>query len=206
MTSPKHMRPDQNFIVEYVESNTSVLDVGCGAGQLLLALEAEKQVYGHGLEHDSESVAKALADGLMVIQGDGDVELQHYPDHAFDYSILSLTLQAMKQPKEVLKQSLRIAKECIVVIPNFGHYKNRLHLALKGTMPVTKTLQYQWYETPNIHFCTIRDFVALIEEVGATCITARAVHASGRTKHLDPARCASANLRATHAVFVLKQA
>ena len=150
-----------------VEPGARVLDVGCGTGELLKLLEEQKQVDGRGIELKQSGVNFCVAKGLSVIQGDADRDLADYPDQAFDYAILSRTLQATHRPKEVLEELLRIARHVIVSFPNFGHWKIRLQILFDGRMPVTWNLPENWYETPNIHFCTIRDFRALCDLIGA---------------------------------------
>lgn len=157
------LRPDLRAIAELVRPGSSLLDIGCGEGDLLSWLLEYKNVSGRGIELRQGGVNRSIARGLSVIQGDADTDLQYYPDQAYDYAVLSQTLQTLRQPHEVLKQMVRIARHGIVSVPNFGHWKNRLYLALMGRMPVTKTLSHQWYDTPNIHFCTITDFVNLCE-------------------------------------------
>jgi methionine biosynthesis protein MetW len=168
MTETTTLRPDLHAIAQMVESHTTLLDVGCGEGDLLAWLASEKKVAGRGIELSQVGVHRAIAKGLSVIQGDASADLQYYPDQAYDYAVLSQTLQTLPNPKEVLEQLVRIARHAIVSVPNFGHWKNRLYLATMGRMPVTKTLSYEWYDTPNIHFCTISDFVVLCERLGLT--------------------------------------
>ncbi|MBU6339613.1 MAG: methionine biosynthesis protein MetW [Rickettsiales bacterium] len=160
-----HIRFDLEIIANLTNSNSKVLDIGCGDGELLSFLKTTKNVDARGLELSQESVSAALSKGISVIHGDAENDLSYYPDNNFDYAILSQTLQATKKPKEMLQEMLRIAKYAIVSLPNFAHYKNRLHLAIKGTMPVSKTLPFKWYETPNIHFCSIKDFENLCHEL-----------------------------------------
>lgn len=162
------LRPDLQAIADIVQPGASLLDVGCGEGDLLAWLQREKSVSGRGIELSQSGVNTSIARGLSVIQGDADADLQYYPDQAYDYAVLSQTLQTLRDPKAVLEQLVRIARHAIVSVPNFGHWKNRLYLTCIGRMPVTKTLSYQWYDTPNIHFCTITDFVALCETLGLT--------------------------------------
>lgn len=162
------LRPDLLAIANMVPPESSLLDIGCGEGDLLALLQDSKKVSGRGIELGQSGVNRCIARGLSVIQGDADTDLQYYPDQAYDYAILSQTLQTLRHPHEVMEQLVRIARHAIVSVPNFGHWKNRLYLACIGRMPVTKTLSYQWYDTPNIHFCTITDFVNLCEGLGLT--------------------------------------
>ncbi|HEV7254230.1 MAG TPA: methionine biosynthesis protein MetW [Mesorhizobium sp.] len=172
-------RVDLEVIASFVPQGARVLDVGCGTGELLERLQAEKGVDGRGVEIAQRNVNLCVARGLSVIQGDADSDLVFYPDKAFDAVIMSQTLQATRRPKPVLEDLLRIGERVIVSIPNFGHWRVRLSLLLRGRMPVTRDLPYSWYDTPNIHFCTIRDFVALCDEVGARVERAVALDASG---------------------------
>ncbi len=144
-----------------------VLDVGCGDGALLERLENEKQADGRGIELSQKGVNEAVARGLSVVQGDADHDLATYPDDAFDFVILSQTLQATYNPRMVLEQLLRIGRKVVVSFPNFGNWRIRRQFLLKGRMPITDDLPYSWYDTPNIHFCTVRDFVTLAEEIDA---------------------------------------
>ncbi|WP_048645092.1 methionine biosynthesis protein MetW [Nitratireductor soli] len=173
-------RVDLAVIADLISPKARVLDVGCGDGALLDLLEHDKGVDGRGIEISQRGVNECVARGLSVIQGDADSDLIDYPDKGFDYVVLSQTLQATRNPKLVLDQMLRIGDRAIISFPNFGHWRVRLSLLLKGRMPVTKDLPYSWYDTPNIHFCTIRDFVHLCEEVGATMESARALDANGQ--------------------------
>ncbi len=161
-------RVDHLLIASMVEPGTRVLDVGSGNGSLLALLEERKRVDGRGIELHQEGVNKSVAKGLSVIQGDADIDLIDYPDKAFDYAILSQTLQATHQPRDVLEQLLRIGQRVIVSLPNFAHWKLRSQLVLTGRMPETSHLPYKWYDTPNIHFCTLKDFRELCDELGAT--------------------------------------
>ena len=197
-------RIDLLLIASMVEPNTRVLDVGSGDGALLSLLEERKQVDGRGVEISQAGVNRCVARGLSVIQGDADIDLVDYPDDAFDYAILSQTLQATHQPRIVLEQLLRIGRRVIVSLPNFAHWKFRTQLLVKGRMPVTKHLPYTWYDTPNIHFCTIKDFRALCDEVGATIETSYSLNSYGnKLPYAVP--WFLQNLIGEQAVFLLKR-
>jgi methionine biosynthesis protein MetW len=173
------VRRDHAVIADMIEPSSRVLDVGCGDGALLVMLRDEKQVDARGVELSQLGVNHCVANGLSVIQGDADSDLSDYPDDVFDYVILSQTLQATRRPKVVLEEMLRIGKKAVVSIPNFGHWRIRLQLLFLGRMPVTRGLSSQWYETQNIHFCTIRDFVDLSKTLGAHIEQAVALDQSG---------------------------
>ena len=158
------MKKEFEVISQIIQNNKRVLDVGCGDGVLMEYLKSHQQNDVRGLEPQKELVQKSIAKGLSVIQGDAEKELFQFPKKSFDYVVLSQTLQAFLNPEEVLNQLLRIGKQTIVTIPNFGYWKVRLHLLFKGTMPVTKNLPNEWYNTPNLHMCTILDFVNFCEE------------------------------------------
>ena len=160
-------RIDFLVIAGLVQPGARVLDVGCGKGELLKLLEEKKLVDGRGIELKQSRVNYCVAEGLSVIQGDADLDLATYPDQAFDYAILSRTLQATRRPKDVLQELLRIARHVIVSFPNFGFWNIRLQILFRGRMPVTWNLPEAWYETANIHFCTINDFRDLCGEIGA---------------------------------------
>ena len=162
------LRVDLRLIADMVCPGSRVLDVGCGDGSLLAWLNKNKGVDGRGSELSMAGVSAAVAHGLSVIQGDADTDLRDYPTGAFDYVILSQTLQATYEPKTVLNDMLRIGRRGIVSFPNFGHWRVRRDLLLKGRMPVNETLSYEWYETPNIHFCTVRDFLDLCRALDIT--------------------------------------
>lgn len=160
-------RLDHLLIVDMVERGARVLDVGCGDGALLQLLAERKDVDGRGVELSQLGVNECVAKGLSVIQGDADTDLADYPDDGFDYVILSQTLQATRHPRDALQNMLRIGRRAIVSFPNFGYWRVRTQLALRGRMPVTGNLAYSWHDTPNIHLCTIRDFVELVDQLGA---------------------------------------
>ena len=153
------MKPEFKIISSLIKQNSHVLDVGCGDGILMEFLYNEKKVNIRGIEISKTKTQNCIAKGLTVIEGDAEKDLKQFPDKSFDYVILSQTLQAFLNPENVINELLRIGKQAIVTIPNFGYWKIRLHLLIKGTMPITKTLPEEWYNTPNIHLCTIKDFV-----------------------------------------------
>jgi methionine biosynthesis protein MetW len=161
--TPKKIRVDLALIAELVASGSRVLDIGCSEGTLIDYLSREKKCDARGLEIDMQEVQRAVAHGMPVMQGDADNELVNYPDNAFDYVILSRTLQAVEKPREVLAQMLRIGTHAIVSFPNFGHWSLRLQLLTTGRMPMTAGWNRMWYETPNIHPCTIKDFFNLCQ-------------------------------------------
>ncbi len=153
------MKQEFKIISDLINENSHVLDVGCGDGILMEYLVKEKKVNIRGIEISKTKVQNCIAKGLTIIEGNAEEDLKQFPDKSFDYVVLSQTLQAFLNPEKVINELLRIGKQAIVTIPNFGYWKIRLHLLLKGTMPVTRTLPNEWYNTPNIHLCTIKDFV-----------------------------------------------
>ncbi len=197
-------RVDYAIIEEFVPQGARVLDVGCEDGTLLAFLEEKKNVDGRGLELSQAGVNEAVARGLSVVQGDADTDLATYPDRAFDVVILSQTLQATQAPKRVMEELLRIGERVIVTIPNFGNWRARLHLLLHGEMPVTKSLPYSWYDTPNIHFCTLRDFINLADELGATIEKSAALNSDGKRLALS-APTPIWNLIGAQGIFVLRR-
>jgi methionine biosynthesis protein MetW len=173
-------RVDHLLIAEMVAAGSRVLDVGCGDGALLQLLSDTKNVDGRGIEVSRDRVNACVARGLSVIQGDADRDLADYPDGAFDYAILSLTIQATRQPKPVLEQLLRIGRRAIVSFPNFGHWQVRAQLLFTGRMPVTENLPDAWYVSPNAHLCTIKDFANLCRVIDARVERSVAFNAWGR--------------------------
>ena len=196
-------RSDHLVVAEMVEPGSKVLDVGCGDGELLQLLES-RGVDGRGIELSREGVNRCVAKGLAVVQGDADTDLVNYPDDAFDYVILSQTLQATRQPKAVLENLLRIGQRAIVSFPNFGFWKMRLQLLVGGHMPRTENLPATWYDTPNIHFCTMKDFRQLCMVSGAKMEKAVALNAWGTPLRLN-APWWFWNLFGEQAVFLLSR-
>lgn len=159
------IRADLGIIQEWIVPNSRVLDLGCGEGILLKSLVDNKQVTGYGLEINPKDITRCIAKGLNVIDQNIDGELSNFADESFDTVVMTQALQAMKHPEKVLEEMLRVGKECIVTFPNFGHWKVRWHLLTNGRMPVSDLLPYEWYDTPNIHFCTFKDFEVLCNEM-----------------------------------------
>ena len=152
------MKQEFKIIANLLEKNKRVLDVGCGDGTLMEFLKDNKKIDIRGIEILKNNVQKSISKGLTVIEGDAEKDLIQFPDKSFDYVILSQTLQAFLNPEIVINELLRIGKKAIVTVPNFGYWRVRLHLLIKGTMPITKNLPDEWYNTPNLHMCTIKDF------------------------------------------------
>ena len=203
LTRPQDIRVDLRLIAEMVEPNSRVLDVGCADGTLLSHLIDTKNVDGRGIELSQAGVNSCVSKGLSVVQGDADADLSDYPDKGFDYAILSQTLQATHRPKLVMEQLLRVGKKAVVSFPNFAYWRCRSYLAFNGRMPMTSSLDYAWYETPNIHFCTLRDFTVLCEDLNITIEKSIIVANSGEilTYPIDSKR---ANFFAAQCVFMLR--
>lgn len=176
----KRIRVDLQLIADMVKPRSRVLDIGCGDGVLLDYLVHMKQVDGRGMELSQAGVNAGVAQGLSIIQGDADTDLGAYPSNAFDYVILSQTLQATRDPHRVIEQLVRIGRKAIVSFPNFGHWRVRWMLGWTGRMPETKSIPLKWYNTPNIHFCTIQDFLDLCDELDIKIEKAMVIDASGR--------------------------
>ncbi len=202
--APLMTRADHVFIAEMVAPGSRVLDVGCGDGALLELLARTKNVDGRGIELSREGVNACVARGQSVIQGDADSDLADYPTDAFDYVILSLTIQATRFPKRVLENLLRIGKYAIVSFPNFGHWRIRYDLLVDGRMPQTKNLPEPWYLSPDAHRCTIKDFVDLTREASADVVQAVAFNSVGRRLPIR-SNLTMQNLFGEKAVFLLKR-
>ncbi len=202
-TPPATDRADHLLIADLVAPGSRVLDVGCGDGALLQLLADRRNVDARGIELSRERVNACVARGLSVIQGDADRDLLNYPDQAFDYAVLSLTIQATRQPLTVLKHLLRIGRKAIVSFPNFGHWRIRSQLLLTGRMPMTENLPETWYASPNAHLCTIKDFADLAELVNAEVETAVAFNSYGQQLPIKRSLSLQ-NLFGEKAVFLLR--
>jgi len=198
------MRIDLQIIADQIPNNSRVLDVGCGDGTLLAYLTDKKNINGRGLELSTSKVNEALRNGLAVVQGDLESELSNYTKESFDYVILSQTLQATRNPKSVLETLLHIGNNIVISFPNFGHWKVRLSLLLKGKMPTTPTLPETWYDTENIHLCTILDFISLVDELDVSIKKGYALDRDGSIKTLKALGWA-ANLFGEQAIFFLEK-
>ncbi|HKA47583.1 MAG TPA: methionine biosynthesis protein MetW [Methyloceanibacter sp.] len=197
-------RVDLLLVADMVTPGARVLDIGCGDGTLLRLLAAKRGVDARGIELSQAGVNSCVAQGLAVIQGDADTDLVHYPDLAFDYAILSQTIQATYSPRHVIEQLLRIGRRAIVSFPNFGHWRVRTQLLFDGRMPRTDNLPDRWYDTPNIHLCTIKDFLGLCRDVGAKVERVAALNAYG-TKLGVAMPLFMQNLFGEQAVFLLSR-
>ena len=193
-------RVDHNIITNIVKENSRVLDIGCADGTLLKFLKSKKNISGQGIEIDHVKVENCLKKGLSVVEGDANFEIVNFPDYSFDYVILSQTLQTVAKPKWVLKEILRIGKNAIISFPNFGHWLCRLQLLLYGKMPVTEDLKLSWYDTQNIHLCTIKDFLELLKVMK---LNTKEIYGITRKKKTIQSDQRLLNIFAAHAVLVV---
>ena len=198
------MKEEFKVISELVEEKSRVLDVGCGDGILMEYLSKNKVVDVRGLEISKEKVKKCLSNGLAVVEGDAEYDLKQFPDLSFDYVILSQTLQAFMSPEKVIKDLLRVGKKVIVTIPNFGHWKVRVDLLFKGEMPITKNLPYEWYNTPNLHMCTIQDFYNFCNNKGINIFKTISLNGQ-KTSKITSSNLKFKNLISELGIFLLEK-
>ena len=198
------MKNEFKVISDLIEDNKKVLDVGCADGTLMQFLKENKNINVRGLEISKEKVQECIAKGLTVIEGNAEKDLKQFPDKSFDYVVLSQTLQAFLSPELVLDELLRVGKKAIVTIPNFGNWKVRLHLLFKGTMPITKSLPEQWHSTPNLHMCTIKDFVNFIKSKEIKMIKTLALN-NNNVSNITNNNLGSKNLFADLGIFLIEK-
>ena len=198
------MKEEFKVISELVEEKSRVLDVGCGDGILMEYLSKNKVVDVRGLEISKEKVKKCLSNGLAVVEGNAEYDLKQFPDLSFDYVILSQTLQAFMSPEKVIKDLLRVGKKVIVTIPNFGHWKIRVDLLFKGEMPITKNLPYEWYNTPNLHMCTIQDFYNFCNNKGINIFKTISLNGQ-KTSKITSSNLKFKNLISELGIFLLEK-
>ncbi|MDB2693227.1 methionine biosynthesis protein MetW [Candidatus Pelagibacter bacterium] len=197
------MKQEFKIISDLIEKNTRVLDVGCGDGILMEYLKYNKEIDIRGIEISKDNVQKCLSKGLTVIEGDAEKDLLQFPDSSFDFVILSQTLQAFLNPEIVIKELLRVGKKAVVTIPNFGFWKVRLHLLVKGTMPITKNLPDEWYNTPNLHMCTIKDFYNFCENRKIKLDKSLALH-NEKISSINRLNLNTKNLSAELGIFLIE--
>ena len=198
------MKKEFKIIADLIENNTRVLDVGCGDGTLMKYLKDEKNIDTRGLEILKNNVQNCISKGLSVIEGDAEKDLHQFPNLSFDYVVLSQTLQAFYNPEKVIDDLLRVANKAIVTIPNFGYWKVRLHLLIKGTMPITKTLPNEWYNTPNLHMCTIKDFFNFCSKKNIELYKSIALK-NEKTSTINKANINIKNLYSELGIFLIKK-
>ena len=198
------MKKEFKIIADLIENNTRVLDVGCGDGTLMKYLKDEKNIDTRGLEISKNNVQNCISKGLPVIEGDAEKDLHQFPNLSFDYVVLSQTLQAFYNPEKVIDDLLKVANKAIVTIPNFGYWKVRLHLLIKGTMPITKTLPNEWYNTPNLHMCTIKDFFNFCSKKNIELYKSIALK-DEKTSTINKANINIKNLYSELGIFLIKK-
>ena len=198
------MKDEFKVISDLIEDNKKVLDVGCADGTLMQFLKENKNINVRGLEISKDKVQECIAKGLTVIEGNAEKDLKQFPDKSFDYVVLSQTLQAFLSPELVLDELLRVGKKAIVTIPNFGNWKVRLHLLFKGTMPITKSLPEQWHSTPNLHMCTIKDFVNFIKSKEIKMIKTLALN-NNNVSNITNNNLGTKNLFADLGIFLIEK-
>ena len=198
------MKQEFKIISDFIENNTRVLDVGCGDGTLMEYLKTNKEIDIRGIEISKSNSQKCVSKGLTVIEGDAEKDLTQFPDSSFDFVILSQTLQAFLNPEIVIRELLRVGKKAIVTVPNFGFWKVRLHLLIKGTMPITKNLPDEWYNTPNLHMCTIKDFYNFCHDREIKLDKALALH-NEKTSSINEINLNIKNLSAELGIFLIEK-
>jgi len=198
------MKNEFKVIADLVKKNTRVLDVGCADGILMEFLKRNKNIDIRGLEISKNKVQNCIEKGLTVIEGNAEKDLKQFPDKSFDYVILSQTLQAFLNPELVINELLRVGKKAIVTIPNFGFWKVRFHLLIKGTMPVTETLPDEWYNTPNLHMCTIKDFVYFVKSRNIKIFKSLALN-NKNTSLINDGNLGMKNLLADLGIFLIEK-
>jgi methionine biosynthesis protein MetW len=198
------MRFEDGVLAGLIDANSRVLDVGCGDGSLLLHLKKIKNVDGRGLEIDQKRVQESVAKGLAVIEGDAEKDLVDYPNVSFDFAILNQSLQQFHDPRKVLDELLRVAKKAIITIPNFGYWKVRLNLLFQGTMPVTENLPHTWYNTPNLHMCTIKDFYNLCKLDNIEIVKSISI-SSDKVSDIQKSNLEVKNLISEIGIFLIKK-
>lgn len=196
------MRLDLTHIQRWIEPGSKVLDLGCGNGEFLQLLQQEREVRGLGLEIDPDNITAAVARGLNILEQNMDAGMENFPDQSFDTVVMAHALQAVHYPDRVLEEMLRIGRQGIVTFPNFAHWSCRLHLGTRGRMPVSRFMPYNWYDTPNIHFCTVKDFEALCEERGIRILARDMV---GNTERRPMLASAWPNLFAITAIYLISR-
>ena len=198
------MKNEFKVIAELIEQDKKVLDVGCADGTLMKFLKDNKNINIRGLEISKDKVQKCIAKGLTVIEGNAEKDLMQFPDKSFDYVVLSQTLQAFFNPEKVINELLRVGKKAIVTIPNFGYWKIRLHLLTKGTMPITKILPDEWYNTPNLHMCTIKDFFNFCSKKNIKLYKSIALHEQ-KTSNINKINLNLKNLSSELGIFLIEK-